>query len=384
MNSITQIEDRLNVGVSDFLAAFFVDENEIIHLRTFQAKNAPRGLTTPHNWETTRAKLATNEEVQNKLRELNQQNGIYVIVNAGGHSDKDITRFNAFFVEHDEGSLDEQHARLDAAPIQPSIRVETKNSVHAYWPLKGDCTEADWRDIQQRLIAYFDGDPQNSNPSRCMRLPGYNHVTYNGVDDFSYKPVEVVAFDPSRRYSVADMQAAFPALEPKAKNQNPKEKSVKDAPSSSTSSQFYSWDELNAELKRLIMSHPTAQMQTDGWWHCKGICHNGSGDTAIMFNPATGAVKCMNDCSHSQLLNAFGLPDEPLTISSSYSRRRINGRKASMSQDNADMLTILLETPASDVGNAECMSALYSSVMRYCHTRKTWLLWDGVRWTMDE
>lgn len=38
------------------------------------------------------------------------------------------------------------------------------------------------------------------------------------------------------------------------------------------------------------------------------LSHNGSGNTALMFNPATGAVKCNNDCSYSDILAAEGLP----------------------------------------------------------------------------
>lgn len=82
---------------------------------------------------------------------------------------------------------------------------------------------------------------------------------------------------------------------------------------------FSTIEELNAELKRRIMSHDTAKMQNDGWWHCKGICHNGNGNSAIMFNPATGAVKCMSGCSHSDLLEAFGLPVSAKTGSASFS-----------------------------------------------------------------
>lgn len=52
-------------------------------------------------------------------------------------------------------------------------------------------------------------------------------------------------------------------------------------------------------------------------------------------------------------------------------------------QERAEAIELLTHTPATDVGNAECLSVLYSSVMRYCHTRKSWLLWDGVRWRTD-
>lgn len=44
----------------------------------------------------------------------------------------------------------------------------------------------------------------------------------------------------------------------------------------------------------------------------------------------------------------------------------------------------LLNAHRSDTGNAECLATLYGDDLRYCHTRRKWLLWDGSRWTIDE
>lgn len=44
----------------------------------------------------------------------------------------------------------------------------------------------------------------------------------------------------------------------------------------------------------------------------------------------------------------------------------------------------LIQAPLSDAGNAECMAALYGNKFRYDHTRKKWLVWDGIRWGIDE
>jgi hypothetical protein len=49
------------------------------------------------------------------------------------------------------------------------------------------------------------------NESRVMRLPGFNHVRVDFVNDcLLYKPIELRSFDPERRYTVAQLQAAFP------------------------------------------------------------------------------------------------------------------------------------------------------------------------------
>jgi hypothetical protein len=207
--------------------------------------------------------------------------------------------------------MEEQHAALDTAPLATSIRVETKKSVHAYWLIEGECTEAEWRDVQERLIAYFGGDEKIKNPSRTMRLPFFNHVAYNEEDSYSYKPVEVVTFEPSRRYTVAEMLAAFPA---------PRKSQPLIFAGSSTSSFSPDWVELNAELKRRISQ--TGRMNRRGIIETKGVCHSGRSNSAVMFNPATGAVKCLNGCAHAEVLRAFGLPEKPVGSSTSSSSQR--------------------------------------------------------------
>lgn len=48
------------------------------------------------------------------------------------------------------------------------------------------------------------------------------------------------------------------------------------------------------------------------------------------------------------------------------------------------VVTALQRAALSDAGNAECMVALYGDVIRYDHTREKWLVWDGVRWSVDD
>ncbi len=74
---------------------------------------------------------------------------------------------------------------------------------------------------------------------------------------------------------------------------------------------YATWDDLHAELRRRIMNDPTTKQNGEGFYHCRAHCHDPKGDTGIMFNPATGAVKCLKDCSHSALLQSFGLPERP-------------------------------------------------------------------------
>jgi hypothetical protein len=293
--------------LTTFLASFFPDENEAIYLRAFKAKGAP---DSPDNRPlvevVTRKRLATEADFQKGMAAANKTRGWYFVVNAGGNADADITHFNAFFVENDGLPIEEQHSRLDAAPLRPSIRLETRKSVHAYWLIKGECDVDAWRDIQERLIAHFDGDASIKNPSRVMRLPLFNHVHYDKENAaLSYKRVTLVEYAQERRYSLEDMRAAFaPVCE-----QSP-ESSYKEA--ASDAGGFGTWDELHAEAARRIRLSPKSRTDRKGWTHAPGICH-GSVEGKAQYVSPEGAYGCHNRCTGAQVRAAYGLPERPNT-----------------------------------------------------------------------
>ena len=50
-------------------------------------------------------------------------------------------------------------------------------------------------------------------------------------------------------------------------------------------------------------------------------------------------------------------------------------------QSNAPLLTDYLY---NDHGNACRLLAMYGEDLRYCHAFKKWLVWDGMRWAVDD
>lgn len=51
---------------------------------------------------------------------------------------------------------------------------------------------------------------------------------------------------------------------------------------------------------------------------------------------------------------------------------------------HTDKSDFLLNAHRSDNGNAECLAHIHGDELRFCHTRDSWLLWDGGRWHLDE
>lgn len=200
--------------MDEFLKAFFPEENEKIYFRAFKPKDAPENEFNRAAKISLSRRDLMNKSSEVELRKLNHHRGIYFVVNSGGDTNQQINRFNAVFVENDVKTIEEQNRALDRCPVQTSIRVETKKSVHAYWLLSENCAAETWRDLQKRLIEFFDGDAAIKNPSRVMRLPFFQHLTYNtnATGNYEYKLVEVKQFNAERKYSIEQLQNAFPAI----------------------------------------------------------------------------------------------------------------------------------------------------------------------------
>ena len=296
----------LDVSPGEFLAAFYPEPREPVRLRFFGPKEVPRdakGIPLDSQFSAlkdgaTRAAFDTSPGLLRKVQAHNKTRGVYFVVNAGGDKAEDITRVNAFFAEIDDLPMPEQHAKADACPLPPSIRNETKKSVHLFWPAAGSPTLEEFDEIQRRLIHYFKSDKKIKDRSRVMRLPGFNHVTYtDGL--LSYKPVECVAFDPSRRYTAAEMLAAF-----SAPPEPPKPKfDFRPAKASE------SFEEFKRELGARIAAHESARRNGSGKWDCRGVCHNGKGATGLFYDPADNFAWCnaQTPCDLATIARAFGL-----------------------------------------------------------------------------
>ena len=148
------------------------------------------------------------KSIEKKLKKHNAMNrGVFFVVNYGGDDDKSITRINAQFVEMDDGSFEEQMAKIEAFPLPPSMIIRTRKSYHVYWFMEKGAKVERFRAIQTQLIKHFDGDPMCVNESRVMRLPGFMHC--------KKEPVEVVcvSFHPERKYTQDQLSEVLPEVD---------------------------------------------------------------------------------------------------------------------------------------------------------------------------
>ncbi|WP_243449663.1 DNA primase family protein [Clostridium perfringens] len=125
--------------------------------------------------------------------------GIFFVVNSGGNSDRKINKINAQFFECDTLSLEEQMENISKFPLEPSIIVQTKKSLHVYFLIKNGKVEK-FRDIQKKLAKHFNGDGSCINESRVMRVPGFYHCKEKPV------MVKCIKFNPNLFYTQDDLE----------------------------------------------------------------------------------------------------------------------------------------------------------------------------------
>jgi putative DNA primase/helicase len=190
----------INVPAEDFLHAFF-DYHEKVCFRVFADKKGSA-------FSGAKLSCALEEyfNIAEALQAHNAQDrGIFFVVNFGGQSIAEISRINAQFVEMDDGTFEEQLAKVEAFPLAPSLIVKTRRSLHCYW-LMQKADVARFRHIQKQLVAQFHGDPQCVDECRVLRVPGFNHCKEEPL------PVECIKFNPELRYTQEQLSAALPNM----------------------------------------------------------------------------------------------------------------------------------------------------------------------------
>jgi len=189
---------EVSISLEEFLRPFFnPHENVCVRVFSDRKEEGFKGQKIDIN-------MAKVEQFVPLLNEYNKKNrGIFFVVNYGGNEDKEITRINAQFVENDTLPIKEQYENLLSFPLEPSLIVKTKKSLHAYWLIKGgDVTK--FRRVQSKLAEHFSGDKTIVNESRVLRLPGFEHRKSEPV------MVSCIKYNPELRYTQEQLLEHLP------------------------------------------------------------------------------------------------------------------------------------------------------------------------------
>lgn len=120
--------------------------------------------------------VSSKEEAQ---RWNEQGFGIFVSVNTfqgGVRRREHLQQINAWAVDMDDGSKNDQRRRLHASPLVPSFIVETKRGYQAWWAAKHARPETWNALVLERLVPFFGADKNARDLCRILRKPGYLHL----------------------------------------------------------------------------------------------------------------------------------------------------------------------------------------------------------------
>lgn len=105
------------------------------------------------------------------------KHGIFATVNEflnGLRRMTNLHAINAWIVDMDHGTKEEQLERIKKSPLIPSTIIETKRGHQCYWNAREATVEAHPH-IQRGLVELFNADKNAKDLSRILRVPGFYH-----------------------------------------------------------------------------------------------------------------------------------------------------------------------------------------------------------------
>lgn len=309
----------------EFLRFLGCDEpNRIFHLRTLDPKNPPEGVARGFaqdfrfGWfggvpilSSSREEQLKGERAIERLVEINQTQGIYVVINAGGRKNDSIRDSRFIFFECDHATIAEQWKalrELEAELGQPASRVtQAKKSLHVYFKLPESITPEEFNYYQLRLIAKMDSDPCLHNPARVMRVPGFDHLSYDENGLLVRIPVRKVQHTDSI-FDIKTLDKKLPQISVEKKEKGEyKRKASKSVDAQGNELPEVVDIESPWDARNLFeFQEGAGQNSPNGSWHkCKCPAHNGESFNSLHVNFDTGAYKCQADCSNKAVRAAM-------------------------------------------------------------------------------
>ena len=230
------------------------------------------------------------------LESLNRQGyGVYFVVHHGGVKNSEITHGSTLFHESDRASFDEQQQVIDRISDEfgkPAAVVKTRKSLHAYWSSSETIPIDALPSYQRRWMQYSNCDDVSlSDPAQLMRLPGFDHLSWNPeLGDFDRVPCELIQLN-DVRYSLEQFDRILPELDISQWSS----RSLEAIPSDATDRDMRS-------LAPYLDGYK--ENGRDGWDTAKCPAHNGESSDSLHIDRATGGFICHGGCSSSAVYNA--------------------------------------------------------------------------------
>lgn len=227
------------------------------------------------------------------LHDLNQQGyGIYFVVGHGGEKNAAITHGSTLFHESDKATLEQQQLEIDRITQEfgkPTAVVKTKKSLHTYWASVETIPVENLTTYQRRWLQYSNCDDSSLDDlAQLMRLPGFDHLTWNGTD-FDRIQCELLQLN-KVKYSLAEFDRILPALDIDRYCQ--------------LSLELVESDTDDRDMRTLAQYLPGFDSSGNKWIKAKCPAHGGESSDSLHIDSETGGFICHAGCSISSVYNA--------------------------------------------------------------------------------
>jgi hypothetical protein len=255
------------------------------------------------------------------IQTLNKQGyGVYFVVGHGGERNAEISHGSVLFHESDRASLKQQQLEIDRITQEfgkPTAVVQTKKSLHSYWA--SEIIRIDnLATYQRRWLQYSNCDDSSlADPSQLMRLPGFDHLTWNPeTQDFDRVQCQLIQLN-EVSYTLDDFDRVLPALDIDRWCQQ----SISDLIES---------DADDRDIRSLTPYLPGFDSSSK-WGKAKCPAHDGESSDSLHIDSETGGFICHAGCSSSAVYNAV----KALAVAA--------GHRFEVKNNNSDDLKRLLE-----------------------------------------
>jgi Protein of unknown function (DUF3987) len=227
------------------------------------------------------------------LLELNQQGyGVYFVVGHGGEKNNDITHGSTLFHESDRATFEQQQVEIDRISSdfgKPTAVVKTKKSLHSYWASAETIPVENLATYQRRWLQYSNCDDSSlADPAQLMRLPGFDHLAWNGTD-FDRVQCQLLQLN-EVKYSLAEFDRVLPKLDVDRYCQ--------------LSLELVQSDADDRDIRSLAQYLPGFDSSGGKWIKVKCQAHGGESSDSLHIDSETGGFICHGGCSPSAVYNA--------------------------------------------------------------------------------
>jgi P4 family phage/plasmid primase-like protien len=403
--AITQIGDDFNeneIGLSqnssihpliEFARALDANEDSRFNIESYtdQPKGEDKPLTD--NLLFRRAEL-TLEGLKALIPELHRRNaqgaGIFISVNRckGHRCFNNVVKIRAVHADVDEAT-DAQRAYL-LQKLPPSIVVTSseQHRLQLYWLLEDESEQSKTEvgELNKILAHDYGADIAATDISRLLRAPGFKHMKYRSK---GLMPVVTASYT-GQKYSLAEVQAAFPTISYLQRTAQPKTEAV------------------NADLSKIekeILKNIQANY-TDLWrgnWSksvsndifSKPFNSQSEADLSLASRIARelakkGVQKNQLAESTERIFNESGLAiREKWHKRDDYRRSTINKAVENLTDFPIHTISTSAATNEEDethkdVKNAAKFASMYRDKFIYVPTVNKWHQWNGFFWTTCE